>query len=148
MIAVRVCLRILLQTQSHRKEQNKMTQIQINKFHTVLKARVLEFDASVRRREGIAIEDTADVLDRILRANERDLAASNLEAAASKGREARAALDRMHNGTYGICLDCDREISPNRLAAVPWASLCIRCQQEADCRCASRSARHSFALAA
>ena len=125
-----------------------MTQTQINTFRTVLKARVLEFDSSIRRREGIAIEDTADVLDRVLRASERDMAASNLEAAAAKGREARAALDRMQKGTYGVCLECDTEISPNRLAAVPWASLCIRCQQEADCRCATRSARQSFALAA
>jgi DnaK suppressor protein len=44
----------------------------------------------------------------------------------------RAALGRIAHGTYGKCLDCDEEISHKRLTAVPWATLCIVCQESAD----------------
>jgi DnaK suppressor protein len=50
-----------------------------------------------------------------------------------KQRETRAALRRVDEGTYGICQECEEPINPRRLAAVPWASLCLRCQEVRDC---------------
>ena len=38
-----------------------------------------------------------------------------------------AALGRIDNGTYGICLSCDEPISEARLNAVPYAPLCKTC---------------------
>jgi DnaK suppressor protein len=49
-------------------------------------------------------------------------------------RDVHAALGRINVGTFGLCLECDDELSPKRLAAVPWASLCIRCQEAEDGR--------------
>jgi RNA polymerase-binding transcription factor DksA len=49
-------------------------------------------------------------------------------------REVRAALRRIDAGTFGICVGCDENINPKRLAAVPWASSCIVCQEAADQR--------------
>lgn len=42
--------------------------------------------------------------------------------------DVEAALDRIENGTYGVCLNCHQEISPERLEAMPTASLCTSCQ--------------------
>ena len=42
------------------------------------------------------------------------------------------ALDRIDAGTFGACLSCGQEISPNRLAAVPWTQHCITCQELAN----------------
>jgi DnaK suppressor protein len=39
--------------------------------------------------------------------------------------EIEAALERVENGTYGICAKCGQTIPPERLEAHPWASLCI-----------------------
>ena len=39
--------------------------------------------------------------------------------------EIEAALGRIADGTYGTCSVCGREIEPQRLEAVPYASLCI-----------------------
>lgn len=36
-----------------------------------------------------------------------------------------AALARIEEGTYGTCTRCGRQISEERLEALPWASLCI-----------------------
>jgi DnaK suppressor protein len=41
-------------------------------------------------------------------------------------------LRRIHDGCFGICLDCKEAISPKRIAAVPWAPRCIQCQEVAD----------------
>ena len=36
-----------------------------------------------------------------------------------------AALKKIENGTYGMCERCDKQISVERLEAMPWARLCI-----------------------
>jgi DnaK suppressor protein len=39
------------------------------------------------------------------------------------------ALDRFEEGTYGACEQCKAEIDPARLEALPYATLCLHCQQ-------------------
>ena len=39
--------------------------------------------------------------------------------------EIDAALDRIDDGTYGLCANCGRPIGEERLDAVPYATLCI-----------------------
>jgi DnaK suppressor protein len=41
-----------------------------------------------------------------------------------------AALARLEDGDYGTCLRCEAQISPLRLKAVPWARLCIACEEQ------------------
>jgi len=57
-----------------------------------------------------------------------------LEALISEGEEELAqisqALKRMSAGNYGICEVCGEPINPERLQALPYASLCIRCASE------------------
>jgi DnaK suppressor protein len=44
------------------------------------------------------------------------------------------ALDRIEEGTYGICTNCGQPIQAERLEALPWAELCIDCQRKEDRR--------------
>lgn len=44
-------------------------------------------------------------------------------------RDIEAALQRMRNGNFGICIDCGAATGYERLAAYPTAKRCIRCQQ-------------------
>ena len=37
------------------------------------------------------------------------------------------AQAKLAEGTLGVCDGCGDDIAPERLAALPWASLCIRC---------------------
>lgn len=48
-----------------------------------------------------------------------------------------AALERLCNGCYGICIDCDNRIPLRRLRAQPTASRCLRCQMQFE-----RAMRH------
>ena len=38
-----------------------------------------------------------------------------------------AALSRLEAGEYGVCRDCEQEIDPRRLDALPYALLCTEC---------------------
>lgn len=42
------------------------------------------------------------------------------------------ALERAKNGSYGVCVECGREVQAKRLEAVPWARHCIECQEKQD----------------
>ena len=109
-----------------------MTTIELNAFRTTLKNRQTELGNQSGDREALAIETSPDELDRIQHASDRDYALSNLERNSDRLREARGALRRIDAGTFGICLGCEENINPKRLAAVPWASFCIVCQEAAD----------------
>ena len=38
------------------------------------------------------------------------------------------AIHRIDQGTYGVCMECENEIAPARLEAVPWTRVCIDCK--------------------
>lgn len=109
-----------------------MTKQEINKFKTILENRQTELESVLRNREAIAIEKSPDALDEVQHAAERELAIRNLDRESSLLRNVRAALRRIDEEAFGVCLHCEEEISPKRLAAVPWTPYCIRCQEMAD----------------
>ena len=104
----------------------------MNQFRAILRAKQFELVRATPRRDGIAIERTADLLDQLQGAAERELTTRSLELHSHSLRNIRAALDRIAGGTYGTCPECEEEISHKRLQAVPWATLCIACQEQAD----------------
>jgi DnaK suppressor protein len=97
-----------------------------------LERKEAELSWILRTRDGIAIEKSADQMDEIQYASERDLAIRNVDRDSALLRQVRAALRRLHDGSFGTCIDCDYAISPKRVAAVPWATRCIQCQEVAD----------------
>ena len=42
------------------------------------------------------------------------------------------ALDRIEDGEYGICEECEEEIAQARLEALPFTRLCVGCQEERE----------------
>lgn len=46
--------------------------------------------------------------------------------------QVKAALERLDTGKYGSCERCGREISARRLEALPYATLCIDCQEAVE----------------
>jgi len=58
-------------------------------------------------------------------------------------RKIDEALLRLDEGTYGICSECDESISEMRLKALPFATLCRDCQEQAEESEAVRHARPS-----
>ena len=109
-----------------------MTKSALNTHRSVLEAEQAELVQLVRNRDGIAIEKSPDAFDEVQHATERELAIRNLDRESNLLRNVRAALRRIEDGSYGVCLHCEEDISPKRLAAVPWTAFCIQCQEIAD----------------
>ena len=109
-----------------------MTKRDIDAFGVILKAKQADASRTLQSREGIMIEKSADELDEIERAVARDVAIQNLDRESRLLRDIRSALGRIDEGTFGTCLHCEQDISRRRLEAVPWAKLCLPCQEAAD----------------
>ncbi len=61
---------------------------------------------------------------------ERQLAVNDVEQ--TRLKQIERALERIAGGTYGLCAGCGEAIPPERLEIIPYATLCIHCQQEKD----------------
>lgn len=90
--------------------------------------------AQLGLRDEVRIEQSADAMDEIQSAEAREFALQNLDRYARKFRQVEFALERIDRGDYGVCIDCEEEIGPNRLRAIPWADRCLQCQEQADKR--------------
>src|SRR5580704_17764481 len=106
-----------------------MTKTELNGFRRILEGRQMELAGRDHSRGALAIEASPDELDRIQESQERELALGDLDRTSKFMREVRAALQRMDAGSFGICVECEENINPKRLAAIPWASCCIVCQE-------------------
>ena len=113
-----------------------MPHSELEKYKRMLEAKQAELSIGLLNREDIAIEKSADALDEVQLAGERELAIRNLDRESNLLRNVRSALKRIADGSYGTCMHCEEEIKPKRLDAVPWTKYCIRCQEAAD--------RHEF----
>ncbi len=80
----------------------------------------------VRAGEVSDMEDAAFV--RMVR--ELDLA--DIERDAAEIHDIDAALRRIQDGHYGLCLDCGEPIAVERLQAYPSAKRCHSCQEAAE----------------
>jgi DnaK suppressor protein len=109
-----------------------MTKTDLERFKNTLETKRMELSGSLRNRDEIVIEKAPDALDEVQLAGERELAIRNLDRDSNMLRQIRRALGRIADGSYGVCLHCDEDISPKRIAAVPWAAFCIKCQEQVD----------------
>jgi RNA polymerase-binding transcription factor DksA len=55
-----------------------------------------------------------------------------LERLRSHVDELEQALDRLDEGTYGVCERCGKRINPNRLAVLPDTKICVSCAQKGN----------------
>jgi DnaK suppressor protein len=109
-----------------------MTTAETEKLTSLLRTRQAEILGSLHNRDEIVIEKAADAIDEVQLMGERELAVRNLDRESRMLRLIRLAMSRTASGTYGTCLHCEEEIHSKRLAAVPWAAYCIRCQEKID----------------
>jgi RNA polymerase-binding transcription factor DksA len=61
-----------------------------------------------------------------------DMGAAQIHRHVQELRDVEAAQARLRAGTFGICIDCDGEIAPERLTAHPTAKRCIQCQSKRE----------------
>ena len=109
-----------------------MTATLMSSYREALEGAQTELAAAIAVRDGAKIEQRADPFDVVQLAGERELAIRSIDRKTQLLREIRNALRRLEDGTFGRCVSCEENVSATRLQALPWAALCLTCQQQAD----------------
>jgi DnaK suppressor protein len=93
--------------------------------------------ARVRQLGGVAAVDAgaigdnspgADELDVSQITTSREIDWATRERLVERVNRLSTALDRLRDGRYGVCIECDERISPARLHVMPEVETCVRCQ--------------------
>jgi len=109
-----------------------MNQAEVKKYRALLAAKREDILRASRRPEDIWIVPSNETIETVQLAGEREFAVRALERESKALSQIGAALARINDGEFGICVECEEPISPKRLAAVPWAAYCLRCQEMHD----------------
>jgi DnaK suppressor protein len=127
--------KILAETVHYAVENGRsvvMKEADVNKYRTLLMTERAAIVGRAPEREELWIVPSNEQIETVQLAGQREFAARTLEREAKSLMLIGAALKRIEDGEFGICLDCEEPISAKRLAAVPWAAYCLHCQEIHD----------------
>jgi DnaK suppressor protein len=82
-------------------------------------------------REG-AKDEGMDTYDLASEERDREISFILTDREREKLNAIQEALERIDDGSYGICDSCEAEISAGRLEALPFTRLCVNCQAERE----------------
>jgi DnaK suppressor protein len=102
-----------------------------------------ERDAAIRRLRELGVTEvepprlaeigeTVDVADHAQANEQQEMGLVTRERLAERINRLTAALERVDNGTYGICIECGRPIEKARLEAIPEVERCRECQEKQE----------------
>lgn len=77
-------------------------------------------------------QSKGDVIDAALDSAQDELSSQLAEVESRELASIENALERMREGDYGSCEACNEPIPLARLQALPYATMCIKCQREAE----------------
>jgi DnaK suppressor protein len=77
-------------------------------------------------------QSSGDVVDFALDSAQDEISSQLAEVESRELAHIEKALERMREGSYGICEGCNNSILAARLQALPYATFCIQCQREAE----------------
>lgn len=107
-----------------------------NKLRDALENKRREANESYRRSQAVNREATAeplqDLADQATESYRKEFLYSLSDGDRQTLLQVEEALRRMDDGTYEECISCGDKIPLARLRAIPWASLCIDCQERQE----------------
>src|SRR4051794_24700129 len=112
------------------------------RLHKSLSARRNE----LRRRLGVELNDLGnlnpgDAADVAFGAGTEDVTSHLAELEARELRQIERAMAKIKAGTYGVCEGCSTKILVARLNALPYSTLCVKCQRDMESDAAYGSGR-------
>ena len=105
-----------------------MRQVLITRRDALRKA--LAGDLSLLRE--LNAQSSGDVVDAALDSVQDEISSQLAEVESRELSRIEVALERMRDGQYGVCDGCGTNIPMARLNALPYATLCIKCQRESE----------------
>lgn len=77
-------------------------------------------------------QTSGDMLDAAMDSAQDEISSQLAEVESRELSHIEVALERMRDGNYGVCEGCEEGIPMARLQALPYATMCIQCQREAE----------------
>ncbi len=106
------------------------------KLREQLEQKRREANEAYRRSQTVNREATAeplqDLADQASEGYRKEFLYSLSDSERDTLLKVEEALQRMEDGSYEECSSCGEKIPLPRLKAIPWASLCIECQERQE----------------
>ena len=109
-------------------ELKKLREVLLHRREAIRRA--LDGDLSMLRE--LREQTKGDILDAALDSAQDELSSQLAEVESRELAQIEHALERMINGTYGVCEVTEQPIPLARLQALPYATTCIEAQREME----------------
>ena len=113
-----------------------MDKKRLQEFGHRLEARRQELRQSVAQKQqyGRAVDGVVspDVIDRAASAYDKDFLFRQSTQQKQMLQTVEEALQRIREGSFGLCLSCGNDITLRRLAAVAWTRYCVACREKME----------------
>ncbi len=93
---------------------------------------LMQLDEEIREGKESGLDEGMDTYDLASEEREREIHLILSDRDRDKLQAIENALERIEEGEYGICEDCEEEIAPARLDVLPFTRLCVACQEERE----------------
>jgi DnaK suppressor protein len=115
-----------------KKFEKLLVEMREKKLAYITMLRELAISRTQRDASGDISAFTSHPADISTESDEREKVASLITRETQNLKELDAALERIRDASYGKCDTCGGDIPPARLQALPFATLCVKCQAEAE----------------
>jgi RNA polymerase-binding transcription factor len=85
-----------------------------------------------QEKSSLDVDGTQDSADRCVISMTKESLFERSSQRRTVLRLIEAALKRISNGSFGVCIGCGDDIQTQRLEALPWTQFCLRCQAELE----------------
>jgi DnaK suppressor protein len=109
-----------------------MSALDLNVFREILekdRSRLIDEIQAETAKLNSYTEVNPDPFDLADKSFQQDITAGRLRYMKRNLKQVEAALKRIQEKTYGICVRCGKHINPERLEAMPYATLCVNCKK-------------------
>ena len=108
----------------------------LTKMRTTLtrqKQQILQqLDEEIREGKENELDEGMDTYDLASEERDREINLILGDRDRDKLQAIEGALDRIEEGEYGLCEQCEEEIAQARIEALPFTRLCVACQEELE----------------
>jgi len=107
--------------------------VDFEKYRLQLVARLAELEERLAQIE-VELDETPDpdFAERSVQHEDDEVLEQLGNDGLLEGRKINAALKRIEDGSFGLCLRCDEPIVEERLDLLPYATLCRKCAHKVE----------------
>jgi RNA polymerase-binding protein DksA len=111
---------------------------ELKKYEKILQERRRDLLGRVSQLENSALRDNRQdfSVDHMADAGsdsyDQDFTLGLMEAEQQEVRDIMAAIERIQEGTFGVCETCGQPLAKPRLEAIPYARLCVECKTKEE----------------